>query len=881
MKSDSLKKLRIFAASPSDMTNERYQLEKVVTEFKPLAEHVGITLELVDWEKVVPDPGRPEQIILDQLNPTTWDVFIGILWHRFGTPPGGTDPHTQKEYLSGTEEEFKTAYRLWKVYRKPRIMMYRCTRPFPFDVDPDQLKRVNEFFKFIENPVSEYRVLVQKFETTKALAKLFYFHLQNLLLEYDKQHWHRAIASDIPQNFEIKNPDNLPRRAPFFGRSKEMSAVMRALSPDDRTWGVLVDGIGGIGKTALAIEAAYLCKDQCLFNSFVFVSAKQKTLAPDGIHELNPAATTLHDFVNETARVLGKAGIAWIGNDALKETSSKYRAMLAALRGTQTLLIYDNLETLTKEEQEAMADFLRELPQGCKAIITSRRRGGEGALWLRLDKLEWNAACQLIQEEAKKDASLERKLTGVGTERWKELYYETKGSPLALVHILGLLRTRATLSFDGALEMLRGHRDEDLQRFVFKEARKELGPNEVAALCALAFFSPSAPFDALSETAKLTRNALEMSLDRLYALSLVDVNPQKDSLARGAERYAVHPLTRNFVYDELLTDAQTKCETGMRFAKYWVDYAERFGGAGRNYRTYSCLNDEWKNLHAAAEWLWNKAAIKDGRAGDNDAARWLNDLVRAVRQFLWFWGFWNERVQLCTWAYSAISSQNDWCSAGWRAYDVAWIHLFHSQIDEAAIWSNHCSDAWNRGGTRSEQAVGMRMRGLVAAQRGEYDLAECWYYKALEIWRSVKNDEWLALGLDSLGELETKRQNYDIAERYYYESLALAEKMDNLELQANISGNLGELALDRCFYPEARKWFEKELPLAREIGRQSLIARAQYGLARIEEAEGNAELALPLAQEALTIYERLQHKDLVRARDLMERLATALNKNQN
>jgi hypothetical protein len=53
--------------------------------------------------------------------------------------------------------------------------------------------------------------------------------------------------------------------AAFFGRAKEMDVVMRALSPADRTWGVLVDGIGGIGKSALAIEAAHRAQDAGAF----------------------------------------------------------------------------------------------------------------------------------------------------------------------------------------------------------------------------------------------------------------------------------------------------------------------------------------------------------------------------------------------------------------------------------------------------------------------------------------------------------------------------------------------------------------------------------------------------------------------------------------
>jgi len=63
----SLKKLRLFAASPSDVATERSKLETVVGLLKPLADHIGLSVEVVDWRKVVPDMGRPQQVIFDQL----------------------------------------------------------------------------------------------------------------------------------------------------------------------------------------------------------------------------------------------------------------------------------------------------------------------------------------------------------------------------------------------------------------------------------------------------------------------------------------------------------------------------------------------------------------------------------------------------------------------------------------------------------------------------------------------------------------------------------------------------------------------------------------------------------------------------------------------
>jgi len=129
---ENYKKLRVFVASPSDVAGERAKVETVNSVLKPLADHVGVTLEVVDWRQVVPDTGRPQQVIFNQLQPTTWDIFIGILWHRFGTPSGATNPITQQEYQAGTEEEFVTAYRLWEQFKKPRvhdISLHACSRP--------------------------------------------------------------------------------------------------------------------------------------------------------------------------------------------------------------------------------------------------------------------------------------------------------------------------------------------------------------------------------------------------------------------------------------------------------------------------------------------------------------------------------------------------------------------------------------------------------------------------------------------------------------------------------------------------------------------------------------------------------------------------------
>jgi tetratricopeptide (TPR) repeat protein len=778
------------------------------------------------------------------------------------------NPQTGKPFTSGTEEEFVTAYDLWKQYGKPRIMMYRCTRPFPFDVDPDQLKQVNDFFKSIQDPKSDHRLLSQNFDTTESFEKLLSDNLQKILIEYG-EHSKTPITPEVAEILAPKIPNNLPRRVSFFGRKDEIVEAMRALSPEDRGWGVVIDGIGGIGKTALAIEVAYLCKEKGKFDGFVFVSAKLDQLEPSGIQETTLATTTLDAFLNECARAIGRQGIAQLSS------RDKQRVFLDALRGMRTLLIFDNLETLTTQEQAAIGEFLRELPAECKAIVTSRRRTGESAVTIRLERLDWETARELIENEMARHPDVKRALSRAGEAGWKQLNDEAGGSPLALTWTIGLIRAQG-LSFERALALLRdGSTASDLNAFIYNEALKRMDLNERAALGALSFFAGPATFEALSATASLDRRALDVVLERLRALSLVDLVES----AEGEERYGLHPLTKRFARADLEEDAQSAHETGMRFARYWLDYARQYGGSSRNYETFDRLEAEWTNLDAAANWLWEIARVQDDKVSDKDAARMLNDLVNELRNFMWFGGRWDERVQLNARAYEAMRALNDWSEAGWRACDVAWIYGFYcrSISEEASVWVERLAEAWGREGNKREQATVIRMQGLVAWQRHEYLNADRLLEEALSLARVLAEERDIAISLEDLGELEIELGEYNKSNQYFSEALKLLEKLRDKAEEAECIDGLGRLELLRQRWLEAREWFERALMLSKVVRSVQLRARAQYGLACVEEAEGHADLALPLAQEALKIYGRLQYKDLVKARELVERLKKAIS----
>lgn len=95
--------LSVFVASPEDVADERECLEGVIRELNLQWTSRCVRLELVRWEThAYPGVGSdPQEVINEQIG-DDYDIFLGLLWKRFGTatPRAG----------SGTEEEFNRAF---------------------------------------------------------------------------------------------------------------------------------------------------------------------------------------------------------------------------------------------------------------------------------------------------------------------------------------------------------------------------------------------------------------------------------------------------------------------------------------------------------------------------------------------------------------------------------------------------------------------------------------------------------------------------------------------------------------------------------------------------------------------------------------------------
>jgi LuxR family glucitol operon transcriptional activator len=120
-------------------------------------------------------------------------------------------------------------------------------------------------------------------------------------------------------------------------------------------------GVGGLGKTALALQVAYslLENNTSNFDAIVWVTAKSATLSDLEIRRIDGA-------IVDSLGLLRKA-VAEIGGD--EKTSSPIDELVELLAAFRILLVLDNLETVLDQN---VKDFFERLPQGSKVLTTSR-----------------------------------------------------------------------------------------------------------------------------------------------------------------------------------------------------------------------------------------------------------------------------------------------------------------------------------------------------------------------------------------------------------------------------------------------------------------------------------------------------------------------------
>ena len=297
--------------------------------------------------------------------------------------------------------------------------------------------------------------------------------------------------SNLPKPKQV-NPKRINLIVPL--PKLDIKNTVRDAISRPRTWGALIDGPGGIGKTALAIHAAHKAEG---FERKIFLSAKVRELTAAGEAKLTDfTRPTYLAMLDELGKELGADGLEKLAPD---ERPNELRLALA---GKKALIIFDNLETLPEDERTRLFQFLSRLPAGNKAIVTSRRRTDVDARIVRLDHLARDEALQLIAELAAKYAL-------PATQKNANLYEITQGNPLFIRWIAGQLGREGShcrTIAEACAFIDKAPKGNDPLEYIFGDLLETFTADETKVLAALTYFSLPAKSKWIADMTDLPKN---------------------------------------------------------------------------------------------------------------------------------------------------------------------------------------------------------------------------------------------------------------------------------------------------------------------------------------------------------------------------------------
>jgi tetratricopeptide (TPR) repeat protein len=836
---------------------------------------------------------RPEdstKACLDEVKES--DLFVGIYAHRYGYIPKDTA-------ASITEQEFDHAQKLDKPIFG--FIIDEDHLWHPKHIEHDKKTNLDSFLAKIKTQPVEF------FTTPDNLAQKIASSIGRYLAECKAEEAARQaeINVNVGGNFNgnltigdhntsnanqspiYQSPkptgNTLPTQPYFFGRVEELKIIASALSPDSRTWGALIDGPGGIGKTALAIRAAELASKE-LFERKIFITAKVRKLTAEGEAKLTDfTRPTYLAMLDELGKELGADGLEKLAPD---ERPNELRLALA---GKKALIIFDNLETLPEEERTRLFQFLARLPEGNKAIATSRRgRRDIDARSVRLDRLSHDESLQLIEELAKKYPRLAR----ASQKEREDLYEITQGNPLFIRWIAGQLGragSQCRTIAEACAFIDKAPKGNDPLEYIFGDLLETFTADETKALAALTYFSLPAKLKWIADMTDLPEKSAETALDDLVDRSILIPNylipnPQStNSQPTDSPTYFLPPLTAMFIRARR---PEAVTQTGDALTQRAYALAMQYGGFD-NYEGFRTLDAEWDFISAALPRLLT---------GDSNR---LHTISRELHQFLDFTGRWDNWLWLSEQTEAHTLADDDKEKAGWNAYRAGMIYYKRNQSTEVLACAARAAEHW-QDSTPSNKAAAICLRGIGYELNKDYPAAIAAYREMLDIFRSIspESDE-VAIALSNLADSEKANKDYPAAERDYREALRIAKIIKDDEGTAIYTGNLAALALDREQWTEAESLAREALPLDEKVGRQELIAGDCHRLAKallkqnpvgvtrpvqestLSDREGSPlQEALSLSRRAVEIFTHLRHPNLQSAQETLSKIERAMQNSE-
>ena len=579
----------------------------------------------------------------------------------------------------------------------------------------------------------------------------------------------QIVAPDLPDTFPPlksleRHPTNLPiQPTPLVGREEELETVRTLLLRDDVRL-VTLTGVGGTGKTRLALQAA----------------AEALETFEDGAFFVDLAPIEQPQLVLST--IAAALGVRESGGRSLRD------ALVDHLAEKHLLLVLDNFEHVL-----AAAPDVTNLIRSCAhltVLVTSRaslRLRGEHEVRIpplavpdprKLPPLEELAVIEAVDLFSQRAAAIRPgfALADANAQPVAEICARLDGIPLAIELAAARLRTLEPAALLGRLDrrlkvLTGGARDladrQQTLRATIAWSHDLLPPDEQALFRRLSVFTGSGSIDAAEQMDAI---ASDLDIDVLDGIeALIDQSLLRRLTGPDDEpRFGMLETLREFAQERLEQAGETGAMQ-QALAAWYVrltdDVEDGLRGPGQ------------------AAWLRRLDTEHDNLRAVLGHALTTDDTTLALRLTRRLWPFWR--------------------TCGFLEEGVRWIDATLAASGEVL----EPDVLWARIGG-----------GSLRFAQGDFEGAEAWFDRAFAEAETLGDRRATMILLNNLGAVAHMRGNLDTAAQRYEQSLAFAREVGDDQRHATALLNLGAIAHYRGDTATAIDRYEESLALYRALG---------------------------------------------------------------
>lgn len=606
--------------------------------------------------------------------------------------------------------------------------------------------------------------------------------------------------------------------ANFTGRDKELAELEREIVAAHKVGATIsgkhagLQGMGGVGKTALATVLAHNLKDHY----------------PDAQLYLNlRGADPEHRPPVKSAEAMQIVIHAFQPEAKLPEELDK-------LTPVYNSVLHDAGRVMLFLDNAADADQIRPLlpPANGLLLVTSRTHFSLPGLAAR------NIDCLLPENSQELLLKLAPRIKG----HEKEAAELCGHLPLALEVFAGVVENNKVFSVPDLLERLRKQPAKLTKADAAFQVSYDLLADDLRRRWTLLAVFPTS-FD-LSAAVTVWEEKEDSARDAMQALgntSLVEWNETNG-------RFRLHDLVRQFCDGKLSETERTDAK--LRYAGHYRNVASAADelylmGSENVLRGLELFDRERTHIEAAFEWLQSKK--------DKESAILLNSLVSAVAYTCYLRFHPRQRIRWLEVQLAATRIVKDRLAESNALGNLGSAYRHLAEPRKAVEFYEQQLVIVHEIGYRHGEGQALNNLGSAYFDLGETSKAIEFYKQSLMIKREIGDPRGEGNTLGNLGSAYLKSGELRKAVEYYEQQLVIVRKIGDRGGEGSVLGNLGTIYLDLGDKRKAIEFCEGHRDIARKHGDRRGEGVALGNLGNIYGKSGDPRKALELYEQRLVI----------------------------